>query len=188
MTTSIELKLLKCPQCSTPVPAEEDEVAWVCATCGTGLQLTDQGLAPVGVHWAVPRPGAHVDSWRPFWTFPGAVQFQQRVSYSGHMEPEALWAANPLRFFVPAYNCPLQELQRLGADLTQRQPALQAGPAGGQLTGCNFLPDDARRVAEFVVLTIEADRPDKLRSIQFDVRLGAPELWVLPFARNQPLI
>lgn len=188
MTTSIALKLLKCPQCSTPVPAEEDEVAWVCATCGAGLQLTDDGLAPLPVHWAVARPGAHVDRWRPFWTFPGAVQFQQRVSYSGHMEPEALWSNNALRFFVPAYNCPLAQLLSLGGDLTRRQPALQAGPVPGALTGCNFLPDDARRVAQFVVLTIEAARPDKLRSVQFDLRLAAPELWLLPFAGEQVLV
>ncbi len=186
MTASIELKLLKCPQCSTPVPAEEDEVAWVCATCGAGLQLTEAGLSPLPVHWAVARPGARADSWRPFWSFAGAVQFQQRISYSGHLDPEALWN-NPLRFFVPAYKCPLAQLQSLGADLTRRQPALQAGPAG-QLAGCTFLPDDARRVAEFVVLTIEAARPDKLRSVQFSLRLAAPELWVLPFAGDQLLV
>jgi hypothetical protein len=187
MTNTIELKLLKCPQCSTPVPAEENEVAWVCATCGAGLQLTETGLAPLAVHWAGPRAGSRADSWRPFWVFAGTAHFSERISYAGHSEPEALWN-NPLHFYVPAYVCPLPQLQNLGADLTRRQPALQAVAAPGALAGCTFLPDDARRVAQFVVLTIEAARPDKLKSVHFDLQLASPELWVLPFAGDQLLV
>ena len=186
MNTSVTLNLLKCPQCSTPVPAEEDEVAWVCATCGAGLQLADAGLAPLAVHWAAPRAGARTDSWRPFWVFTGTAHFSTRLSFAGQTGPEALWN-QAVHFFVPAYACPLAQLQTLGADLTSRQPALQAAPAG-TLKGCTFLPEDAQRAAEFVVLTIEAARPDKLRLVQFTLQLGAPELWVLPFAGEQVLV
>jgi hypothetical protein len=186
MNTSVTLLLLKCPQCSTPVLAEEDEVAWVCATCGAGLQLADAGLSPLVVRWAAPRPGQRADSGRPFWVFPGSAHFSSRLSFSGHTEPEALWN-NPVRFFVAAFACPLAQLQNLGADLTRRQPAITAAPAGA-LKGCTFLPEDARRAAEFVVLTIEAARPDKLRLVQFTLQLGAPELWVLPFAGEQLLV
>jgi hypothetical protein len=187
MTNSIALTLLKCPQCSTPVPAEENEVAWVCATCGAGLQLTETGLAPLAVHWAAPRAGAHVDGWRPFWVFAGTARFSRRESYSGHTDPEPLWN-NALHFYVPAYACPLAQMLSLGAGLTQRQPALQAAAPPAALAGCTFLPDDARQALEFVVLTIEAARPDKLKSVAFDLQLSPPELWVLPFAGDQPLV
>jgi len=36
------------------------------------------------------------------------------------------------------------------------------------------------QVVEFVVLTIEADRKDKLKTVEFRLDLGEPELWVLP--------
>ena len=38
------------------------------------------------------------------------------------------------------------------------------------------------------MLTIEAARPDKLRLVQFDLQLAAPELWVLPFAGEKLLV
>ena len=186
MTSSVTLNLLKCPQCSTPVPAEEDEMAWVCATCGSGLQLGDNGLALLPVHWAVAPPGKRADNARPCWVFPGSVRFGNRISFAGHAEPEALWN-NPVHFFLPAYACPLAQLQSLGADLTRRHPALTPGPAG-VLTGCTFAPDDAQKAVEFVVLTIEAARPDQLRTVQFTLTLGAPELWVLPFSGEQVLV
>ena len=46
---------------------------------------------------------------------------------------------------------------------------------------CTLLPEDARRAAEFIVATIEADRSDKVRNMSFTLKLGAPELWMLAF-------
>jgi hypothetical protein len=36
-----------------------------------------------------------------------------------------------------------------------------------------------RPVAEFIVLAIEAERKDQLRSLNFNLNLAAPELWIL---------
>jgi hypothetical protein len=43
-----------------------------------------------------------------------------------------------------------------------------------------LLPAEARTVAEFIVLTIEAERKDKLKSIEVRLNMGSPDLWVLP--------
>jgi hypothetical protein len=180
MTASVELVLLKCLQCGTPVPAEEDEVAWVCATCGRGLLLTETELVPINVQWAALSAGQGQGGrlGRPVWVFGGAVEIVHRESYSGGNQPDDLWR-NPVRLFVPAYTCPLQELEDVGARLTRQQPLLTPGPPG-PLTGCTLLPAEARAVAEFIVLTIEAERKDKLRTIDVRLNVGAPELWVMP--------
>jgi hypothetical protein len=185
--SSVELVLLKCPQCSTPVPAEEDEVAWVCATCGTGLLLTEDGLARQTVQWAAPPAGQRAARWLPFWVFSGTVRFHQRLNHGGNPAPDDLWLA-PRRLFVPAFACPLAQLQALGGDLTRRQPALQAAPPAGPLQGCTVLPEDAGRAAEFVVVSIEAARKDKLRSIQFSLDVAPAELWLLPFSADRLLL
>jgi hypothetical protein len=187
MSSSVELVLLKCPQCSTPVPAEEDEVAWVCATCGAGLQLTDAGLGRVTVQWAAAAGAAGLDQWRPFWVFGGSVRFQQRLSTRGEAGPDEFWLA-PRRLFVPAFATQLAQLQALGGDLTRRQPALQAGQPAGPLQGCTVLPEDALRAAEFVVVSLEAARKDKLRTIQFSLEMAPPELWLLPFSGERLLL
>ena len=181
MTTSIELVLLKCVRCGTFVPAEEDEVAWVCAQCGQGLQLTPAGLSPLTVNWAAAQPGAAREvRWLPFWVFTGTANFYRRESYGGQNQPDKLWNS-PRRFYIPAFPAPLEQMETLGADLTRKQLALTAGPAIGLLKNCTLFPDDARHAAEFVVLTIEADRKDKLKNVEFTLDLNEPELWVLPF-------
>ncbi len=180
-TTSVELSLLKCLRCGSLVPAQEDEVAWRCALCGQGLQLTEQGLEPLEVSWAAARPGQAQLRWLPFWIFTGTVQFSRRETYSGNRQPERLWNT-PVRFYVPAFAANLQQMQGLGAALTRRQPPLQAGPVPGPLAGCTLLLRDARQAAEFIVLTIEAEQSDKLKQVDFALKLEAPQLWMLPFA------
>jgi hypothetical protein len=176
MSASVELVLLKCPQCGTPVPAEEDEVAWTCATCGAGLLLTDDGLKPLKVQWAERRHGTA--AWRPFWVIPGSVQFTDRQSFGRAAKPDEVWSG-PVRFFVPAFPASLQEIEELGARMTRGQPTLTPGPPQGPIRQCVLLPEDARQAAEFIVLTIEAERKDKLRSLRFSLSLGEPELWML---------
>lgn len=178
MSGGVELILLKCPQCSTPVPAEEDEVAWVCATCGQGLQLGEASLLPLRVHWSAPRkPQA---AWLPFWVFTGTVRFGARESYGGRGEASTFWA-QPRSLYVPAFVVPLPQLEALGGELTRRQVPLQDGPAAGPVKQCTLLPEDARRAAEFIVATLEAERKDVLRNLSFTLDLGQPELWMLPF-------
>jgi hypothetical protein len=176
----VELVLLKCVRCSMQVSAQDDEVAWVCTTCGQGLLLGDDGLLPLNVHWVAAGPQAG-PRWQPVWVFNGSVVFGPRQTYGGTTSPDPLWKS-ARRFFVPAFPAPLNELESLGAHLTRQQPKLAAGPARGPLQNCTLLPTDARRVAEFVVLCIEAARKDKLRSLEFRLDLEEPELWVLPFS------
>jgi len=183
MTTSVELVLLKCPRCSTPVPAAEEEVAWVCSQCNQGLQLTPTGLALLTVNWAVAQAGSGKIQWLPFWVFTGTVTFRSRETYGfgSGSQPDKLWSA-PRRFYVPAFPLPIEQLQTWGADLTRRQVPLKPGQAVGTLTQCTLPPEDARQAAEFVVLTIEAAQSDKLKSVNFTLNLNEPELWLLPFA------
>ena len=179
-TASLTLQLLKCLRCGALVPAQEEEVAWVCAQCGQGLQLTPTGLAPLDIQWAAARAGA-TPRWAPFWVLAGAVTFARRESYQGRRAPDRLWDT-PVRFYVPAFSAELRQMQALGAELTRRQAALTAGPAQGAVTGCTLTPDEAAQAADFIVLTIEAAQSDKLKSVDFAVKLEPPELWMLPFA------
>ena len=65
---------LQCLKCQSPLPAEVDEVAWVCATCGQTMLLDESqptGLSPLEIHYeAGVRSG---ELGRPFWVAQGVV-------------------------------------------------------------------------------------------------------------------
>jgi hypothetical protein len=171
------LVALQCTRCNTPVPAEPDEVAWVCQNCGQGLLLDElDGLKPITVH-AAAAEGRAV-SWKPFWVALGRVRFSRRESFGRDAPPEARWS-QPVRFVLPAYTTGVERAVALGVDLLKRPPALEEGEAQ-ELQGATLLPDQIVPLTRFIVLSIEAERDDKLEAIDFSVELDAPQLWVLP--------
>jgi hypothetical protein len=182
--SSVQLVPMTCIKCATPIRAEESDIAWACEKCEQGMLLTPDGLAPLTVKWASAKAATNV-KWYPFWSFTGAVRFARRdtFGYGSQGEPDKLWN-EPQQFFIPAYSTTLQELEDIGAELLKkrlRPTPSDSRPAAIPLPACALFPHDAQHAAEFVVLTIEAERRDKLKSVEFILRAGEPELWVLPF-------
>ncbi|MBW8009966.1 MAG: hypothetical protein FVQ83_01820 [Chloroflexi bacterium] len=181
MSMPISLVPLKCVKCETPVPAETDEIAWVCQTCNTGLLLDEEkGLVPLEIHYSAKIPDNA--SGQPFWVVEGQVSLS-RDSYTGlgkkTNEAKKFWSKSR-RFFIPAFNCSLDELTGLGKLAITTQPELKAGTAA-HFDPVTQMKKDLRALAEFIVIAVEANRRDKVKKVVIDsIQLGEPELWILP--------
>ncbi len=181
MNTPVKLIPLKCVRCETPVPAQPGEVAWVCAQCGQGLLLDEErGLTPLKVHFST-RKGIAKEQGDPFWVAEGQVSLQRHKHSSfGSKDRDAhqFWS-RPHRFFVPAFTCPLDDLINLGTGLLRRPPELHPGEPL-PFAPVTLLPQDVAALVDFIVVAIEAERADKVKSVNFSTQLSAPSLWILP--------
>ena len=176
----ITLKPLLCANCNTNLPAHPDEVAWRCPTCGVGWQLSDDtpsGLEMLRLYFdSRCNPQVHG---RPYWVATGKVDLS-RETFSGNesKRAEQFWA-QPRQFFVTAFTCSLETMIEQGRELLLKPPSLQPGPPV-PFTAVTLAPRDVRAMAEFIVMSLEAERSDKLEAVQFNLQLQPPELWVLP--------
>ena len=180
MNKPVELIPLKCVRCGTPVPAQPNEVAWVCAQCGQGLLLDEErGLAPLEVHFAT--GGAARERGDPFWVTEGQVSLQRetRGVFGGKDRDAHQFWNRPHRFLIPAYTCPLDTLIDLGTGLLRRPPELHPG-VPLPFASVTLLPQDVAALVDFIVVAIEAERADKVKSVNFSTRLSEPSLWILP--------
>jgi len=176
----VELIPLVCPKCGLPVPAEADEVAWVCSQCGQCMLLDEEkGLLPLKVDYS-----AHIAagiSGRPFWTAQGQVTLK-RESYGSsgkeNSQAQEFWS-QPRTFFIPAYSCTLEALLAAGVSAMQQPPLLEAGPAVA-FEPVTLSPQNAAAAADFIVMAIEAGRQDKLKRVEFTLSLSPLSLWILP--------
>lgn len=175
---------LQCLKCQSPIAAEVDEVAWVCATCGQAVLLDENqaaGLAPLEIRYHASirsgQPG------RPFWVAQATVVVNRQIFsqlFKGNETHQAQEFWQEARtFFVPAFACSLDELVSQGMKLL-RQPVAMAQ---GQPTP--FLPvklsmGDVYPMAEFIIMGIEAERKDMVKSVQIQLNLAPPVLWILP--------
>ncbi len=178
MSGEIRLIALECPRCSTPVPAQPDEVAWVCAQCGQGMLLSEEtGVEPLEVFFSAGI--AQNAKGSPFWVARGAVQSLGRQTYRGDSSREMaeFWAV-PRLFYVPAYRLPVEEVVQAGVRLL-RQPVRMEPGGRAAFHPVVMPPGDVRAIAEFIVMSIEAERKDALKELKFEIKLDPPQLWVL---------
>lgn len=180
MDKPVELIPLVCQRCSTPVPAEPDEVAWVCSQCGAGWSLEEErGLAPLQVEYSAGLPPNGLG--KPFWMVQGQVSLQRQSFSSASQqasEAQVFWS-QPKQFLIPAYTCSLEDLLDLGTRLLLQPPRLQQGDPR-RFEPVTLAVEDLRPTAEFIVMAIEANRKDKLKQVEFSLSLSSPVLWVLP--------
>ena len=183
MSQSVELVPMYCLKCQTPVPAKVEETVWVCSACGQGLLLDpDKGLLALEIHTASGTPGTGAQNvpGHPYWVATGRVTLS-RATFHGDQtgEMQAFWA-QPRRFIIPAYALELEEITRLGVNLVRQSPVLTPAASPAPFHPVVLMPEDLRPLAEFIVLTIEAERKDALKELTFTLELEPPELWILP--------
>lgn len=187
---------------------EESEV-FPCRHCGRAYELVGDGLRErVPLVAAVTSPIGRPEDARYLatWRFPAQVVILEKRT--AEIEVEDVWPAierrvapDPAHIYVPAFTLARVAVQQLGLALVEAQPRLQLAPgipferpehgrpeiaesAGcprfGTLSPVVFDESDARAVAHFVYLALEARHTPDLRSIDYDLRLEEGELLFLP--------
>lgn len=178
MDQTVALVPLVCIKCSTPIPADPGEVAWVCKTCGQGNYLYEtKELHALDVFYSHTLAPNAVG--KPYWVAEGQVSVQRETyGSSKNSESDRYWS-QPHRFFIPAHRSPLENLLTQAVALLANPPQLQPGPPASfqpvVLEQSEFLP-----ALEFLVVAVEAGRPDRLKKIDLQVKHDLPVLWILP--------
>jgi hypothetical protein len=152
---------------------------WECENCGQGQHLDpDEGLTEIEIQYAKTNlsDGRH---WYPFWMVMGKVTFTQRVTYTSTARRDPMWK-NELSFILPAFECTLDQAVDWGTYFLRHPLTLVVGPKIAEAS-VPIERYDLQALAEFVVITIEAERTDKIQEINFDLALKKPELWIIPF-------
>lgn len=179
MSQGVRLIPLLCVHCQTPVPAKPDEVAWVCEQCGQGLLLDEEKGAVAQDTFFSSAIAQNASGW-PYWVSSARVTITKRDTYKGNETKAAMefWA-KPHLFFVPASGQSIEEIVSNGVKLLRNPVGMQAG-GRTKLAPVVLTPRDLRPLAEFMVMSIEADRSDAMRELLFNLDLDPPQLWILP--------
>jgi hypothetical protein len=187
----MKLLLLRCPLCAEPLaPDVQEAVVYECPSCQTPVAITDTGLAMETVQFVAPAhaEAEKVTDWMPFWLFEGQVHIDKRETQgrARTAEVEHLWS-QPRRLFVPAWTVDMHNARDIGSTLAQRQPLFVPveRPSGAQMKTATVTAEDALKMLEFIIITIEAQRDDWLRNIEFRMEMGNPTLYAIPAEAQQ---
>lgn len=182
----MKLLLLRCPKCNHALAPGQDDRVIQCPNCRAAVAINEGGLTFLSGQFAAPTTPPAV--WLPFWIYWGKVTITERRTQGGRSaddEAQADWA-QPRRFYVPAWACELREARDLAQDLLEKQPFLEAiiPPQGATFEPAVTTTEDARKLLELLIVTLEAERNDWMERLNFDLRLDSEALWLLPAERR----
>jgi hypothetical protein len=180
MTSEIQLIALKCTQCGKPLSAKQDDIVLYCGGCGSAFEIADQ-KEPTRVNVYFARLNRNAEQFHSFWAFDAILQGANREAKGGFLKsPKGLmqfFEQRPaLRFYVSAELSDLSESDPLGLQLTRAQPELEFLQYQKEIPRVEISQEDARKIADFLIITSEAGQSDNLRSIGFQLQLNNPML------------
>ncbi len=193
--SGLRLVALKCNKCGSLLRAEPNDLVYYCNNCGTGFELINEKdeLVVVNIDFALPIKKQDAEIlYLPFWVFETDIRINSRDS-SATPGSAAGFIKNifsggdgrkPVtKFYVPAFDTPITNIRKLGIEFTKNQPELESIKKD-KLTGCRFSSRDAQKFADFIFLSIEAEKPDMLKNITYSLGLSSPRAIGIPFYKT----
>lgn len=184
----MKLIALRCPRCAQPLSANGRDIIVQCANCHAAVVIADGGLALIEVVYAAPQ--GTPTSWVPLWRFDGRVNIGLREVQNSAISLNRWMSANSSEnfwsrashYYVPAWDLPLEQASQMARELLESQPQLAQieRPANALFNPVIFTAEDARKLLELIIVTVEARRSDWLKDLNFSMEMAAPTLWILP--------
>lgn len=185
----MKLLALRCPHCNAGLAPGQADVVVQCANCHRAVTILEDDIRLIDTRYAAPDR-KDPQTWVPFWGFEGAITIQSREAQNTSLSPTGWFSARDSqefwgrasRFLIPAWNLELKRARELAEDLIKQQPEFRVieRPENAVFLPAVVTPQDARKLLELVVVTIEARRKDWIKEIEFTAEMGPPALWILP--------
>ena len=181
-----KLVALKCAKCDSGLTVEVNDNVVYCSSCGSGFEIVNDKLVPIEVNFAKALlPGKGEMVYKPFWLLKTHLNILSRDSSGGWLSNIFGGNSNKTQgevlFYVPAFWMTIDSVKNIGCTFTQKNPVASPQKYNVKMTGMNFSREDAKKLAEFIFLSIEAEKSDTLKNIQYQMDVKSTEILGIPF-------
>jgi hypothetical protein len=182
---------IKCPRCQTPIYSKVKDMAFYCSHCRTmhirngGVNIIDFDIAEFNINSAPDR--VYLPYWRLFTTF--TINESKVAGGTLHKLGRLLkGTANGgnLFIYIPAWETEVAEFKRWAMDMTEAQPiySLRTDFNNVDRYPTAMSREEAMQMADFVIVTLEAEKPGTLQYLEYGLQVQDARLIYLPYVRT----
>lgn len=184
--SDIYIIAIKCANCGSTLSVEINDVITYCTSCGSGFELVDGKLCPIEVNFISPiKPQQGDLIYKPFWELKANVSIIERDASGGFLRKIFTGSASEgggmLNFVIPAFDCSIESLKKLAMYYTFQTPILSPQKFSVSLKGFSYGREDARKLAEFTLISFEAEKSDTIRSLKYEIEFLNDSILGIPF-------
>ncbi|MBI0584108.1 MAG: hypothetical protein ISF22_07760 [Methanomassiliicoccus sp.] len=179
---------VKCPNCEQIIYQKQKDPMFLCQNCGTIHFRDASGPHKVPYEIADSPPSAGQRYYLPFWRLQCHFNIRSRNVEGGFLHKlSASFRGGDnggmLYIFVPASEMDTQTFRRLAVSLTTSPPRYGARKDfnGAERVPTAMTHDEAVEMADFVAVTLEAEKPGTLQYLDYELKVQEAMLVYLPF-------
>lgn len=184
-----KLKALTCAKCGSGLVVEVNDNITYCTSCGSGFEINEGKLQPIEINFAAAAiRGDGEVVYKPFWFIKAHVDIQERKA-SGNFFKNLFGgsgenAAGDLAFYIPAFYCPLESMKNLATQFTVKNPVASPQKYNTKLVGFAYGKEDAKKLAEFILISLEAEKSDTMKTFKYNITFNEMEILGIPFNKT----
>ncbi|MCX7878464.1 MAG: hypothetical protein N2510_07485 [Ignavibacteria bacterium] len=183
-----KLIAIKCKSCDSGLTVEMNDTIVYCSSCGNGWEIINDELHPIEVGFAKPvLQGQGEIVYKGFWLVDSYVRINSRDSSGGWMSSffgDGSKTEGNILFYVPAFWMTIDSVKNIGSQFTLRNPVPSPQKYSVKVTGFTFSKDDAKKIAEFIFLSAEAEKKDTVRNINYELTVNSYRVLGVPFYKQ----
>lgn len=180
---------VKCPQCEQPLYQKKRDNMFYCNNCGTIHYRDVKGKHMVDYEIASADPNAAGQRYyMPFWRLYCHFDIRSRDVEGGYMHKLATKirgeeAGGMIYIFVPASDLDTTTFRYWAVNLTTNNPRynLRSDFNNIERLPTTMNEEEAVEMADFVAVTLEAEKPGKMQYLDYDLKVQESKLVYLPF-------
>jgi len=165
-----------------------NDYATYCGSCGSGFEIVDGELFPIEINFAAPAlRGDGEIIYKPFWLVKTHIEILEREASGGYISNlfgSGNTNSGDITFYIPAFYCPLEVTKNLAQSFTEKNPVASPQKFNTRLVGFAYGKDDARKISEFILISIEAEKKDTIKTFNYRIDFNAYEILGIPFYKE----
>ncbi len=184
--SDFKLEAVKCRSCGSGLIIEVNDNIVYCSSCGSGFEIVDGELTPIEINFAAPAIRSEGEMiYKPFWLLKIKVDIIERKAKGEFLKNlfggSGEMTSGDITFYIPAFYCSLDTMKKLATEFTRRHPVASPQKYNVKLVGFAYGKEDAKKLSEFILISLEAEKGDTIKSFKYDMRFDSMEILGIPF-------
>jgi len=179
---------VRCPSCNSPIHSKQRDRMFYCDKCNV-MHVRDGGVDKIDfeiAEFGSTPPGERV--YVPFWRLYCSFIIRSKSVEGGHVFRLASWmrgenGSGTLFIYVPAADFDTATFKRMAIDFTMTSPKYSTRLNFGSIRRMptTMSREEASELADFVVVTMEAEKPGVLQRLDYTLTVNGTKMVYLPF-------
>jgi len=182
---------VKCPQCNSPIQSKVRDHLFFCAQCNT-MHIRDGGIEKLDYEIGEFNQSVQGERlYMPFWRVYATLVVHSKDVEGGSLFKLTQWlkgASNTgsMFIYIPATELDNAGFKALSSRFTSSPPkyATRLNFGNVKRLPATVSKDEATHLADFVVVTMEAEQPGVLQRLNYTLTVNDTKLVYLPFVKG----